>query len=120
MLQLLPPQLPADCAFNLLPRRRAADDVPVRADGDLIRQLMLQGEFRRYVSTISRIPRKFRPPVGMRIENHDLFAELVMNQLNWTDEIRVAANPTFLIIGKLEKVSDGNCGLSASFGNIAA
>ena len=29
-------------------------------------------------------------------------------------------NPTFLIIGKLEKVSDGNCGLSASFGNIAA
>ena len=29
-------------------------------------------------------------------------------------------NPTFLIIGKLEKVSDGTCGLSASFGNIAA
>ena len=29
-------------------------------------------------------------------------------------------NPTFQIIGKLEKVSDGNCGLSASFGNIAA
>lgn len=32
----------------------------------------------------------------------------------------VALNPTFLIIGKLEKVSDGTCGLSASFGNIAA
>lgn len=31
-----------------------------------------------------------------------------------------AFNPTFLIIGKLEKVSDGTCGLSASFGNIAA
>ena len=31
-----------------------------------------------------------------------------------------AANPTFLIIGKLEKFSDGTCGLSASFGNIAA
>ena len=29
-------------------------------------------------------------------------------------------SPTFLIIGKLEKFSDGNCGLSASFGNIAA
>ena len=29
-------------------------------------------------------------------------------------------NPTFLILGKLEKVSDGTCGLSASFGNIAA
>ena len=29
-------------------------------------------------------------------------------------------NPTFQIIGKLEKFSDGNCGLSASFGNIAA
>ena len=29
-------------------------------------------------------------------------------------------NPTFLIIGKLEKVSDETCGLSASFGNIAA
>ena len=29
-------------------------------------------------------------------------------------------SPTFLIIGKLEKVSDGTCGLSASFGNIAA
>ena len=29
-------------------------------------------------------------------------------------------NPTFLIIGKLEKVSDRTCGLSASFGNIAA
>ena len=28
--------------------------------------------------------------------------------------------PTFQIIGKLEKFSDGNCGLSASFGNIAA
>ena len=34
--------------------------------------------------------------------------------------IRYRINPTFLIIGKLEKVSDGNCGLSASFGNIAA
>ena len=32
----------------------------------------------------------------------------------------ITPNPTFLIIGKLEKVSDGNCGLSASFGNIAA
>lgn len=32
----------------------------------------------------------------------------------------MSLNPTFLIIGKLEKVSDGNCGLSASFGNIAA
>ena len=30
------------------------------------------------------------------------------------------SNPTFLIIGKLEKVSGGTCGLSASFGNIAA
>ena len=30
------------------------------------------------------------------------------------------ASPTFQIIGKLEKFSDGNCGLSASFGNIAA
>ena len=29
-------------------------------------------------------------------------------------------NPTFLIIGKLEKVSGRTCGLSASFGNIAA
>ena len=32
----------------------------------------------------------------------------------------MAVNPTFQIIGKLEKFSDGNCGLSASFGNIAA
>ena len=32
----------------------------------------------------------------------------------------VSLSPTFLIIGKLEKVSDGTCGLSASFGNIAA
>ena len=32
----------------------------------------------------------------------------------------LGANPTFQIIGKLEKFSDGNCGLSASFGNIAA
>ena len=32
----------------------------------------------------------------------------------------VLSSPTFLIIGKLEKVSDGTCGLSASFGNIAA
>ena len=31
-----------------------------------------------------------------------------------------AFSPTFQIIGKLEKFSDGNCGLSASFGNIAA
>ena len=53
---------------------------------------MLQGEIRRNISAISRISRKFRPTVGMRIENHDLFAELVTNQLNWTDEIRVAAN----------------------------
>ena len=30
------------------------------------------------------------------------------------------SSPTFQIIGKLEKFSDGNCGLSASFGNIAA
>ena len=33
---------------------------------------------------------------------------------------RPYSNPTFQIIGKLEKFSDGNCGLSASFGNIAA
>ena len=33
---------------------------------------------------------------------------------------RRSPNPTFLIIGKLEKVSGGTCGLSASFGNIAA
>ena len=32
----------------------------------------------------------------------------------------IFAGPTFQIIGKLEKFSDGNCGLSASFGNIAA
>ena len=32
----------------------------------------------------------------------------------------LVASPTFQIIGKLEKFSDGNCGLSASFGNIAA
>ena len=37
----------------------------------------------------------------------------------FSDRLQVF-NPTFLIIGKLEKVSDGNCGLSASFGNIAA
>ena len=35
-------------------------------------------------------------------------------------DTRMAISPTFQIIGKLEKFSDGNCGLSASFGNIAA
>ena len=36
------------------------------------------------------------------------------------EDPRRFSNPTFLIIGKLEKVSGGTCGLSASFGNIAA
>ena len=36
------------------------------------------------------------------------------------DLTKLVISPTFLIIGKLEKVSDGTCGLSASFGNIAA
>mgnify|MGYP003487945472 CR=1 FL=1 len=34
--------------------------------------------------------------------------------------VLILTSPTFQIIGKLEKFSDGNCGLSASFGNIAA
>ena len=62
---------------NLLPRRWAADDIPVRANRDLFRQLMLQGEIRRNISAISRISRKFRPTVGMRIENHNLFTKLI-------------------------------------------
>ena len=37
-----------------------------------------------------------------------------------TSRYKKSLNPTFQIIGKLEKFSDGNCGLSASFGNIAA
>ena len=74
---------------NLPPRRRPADDIAVCADGDLIRQLMLQGEIRRYVSTISRITREFRATVGMRIENHDLFAEFVTDQLDWANEISI-------------------------------
>ena len=77
---------------NLLPRLRTTDEIPVRADGNLIRQLMLQGEIRRYVSTISRIMREFRTTVGMRIENHDLFSQFVPNQLYWTDEVRIPAN----------------------------
>ena len=40
------------------------------------------------------------------------------DQTNPVDD--ASFSPTFLIIGKLEKVSDGTCGLSASFGNIAA
>ena len=36
------------------------------------------------------------------------------------EDVSATLNPTFQIIGKLEKFSDGNCGLSASFGNIAA
>ena len=66
-----------DVIENLLPRRWTADDIPMRADGNLIRQLMLQGEIRRNISAISRISRKFRPTVGMRIENHNLFTKLI-------------------------------------------
>ena len=66
-----------DVIENLLPRRWAADDIPVRANRDLFRQLMLQGEIRRNISAISRISRKFRPTVGMRIENHNLFTKLI-------------------------------------------
>ena len=40
--------------------------------------------------------------------------------LKTEERMALMLNPTFLIIGKLEKVSDGTCGLSASFGNIAA
>ena len=49
--------------------------------------------------------------------------ELMMGQTLMPSTLHssfLTLNPTFQIIGKLEKFSDGNCGLSASFGNIAA
>ena len=82
---------------NLLPRRWAADDVAVGADGDLIRQLAFGRQVSRDVLVIRSRSLQVLAQTRMRIENQNAFPKfiakrLIAKRLNRTNLIRISRN----------------------------
>ena len=75
----------------LLPGQRSADDIAMRANGNLIRQLALRWQIAWNVLVVGCVLLQVRTP-RMRIENDDILPVIFAHNIHRGDEIRIAAH----------------------------
>ena len=76
-----------DVIENLLPRRWAADDVAVGADGELIRQLAFGGQVAWNIPIKGRRHLQFQTVRFVRIQHNHLLAKVLSHRKDCADLI---------------------------------
>ena len=91
---------------NLPPRRWAADDVPVRADGDFLGKLALGRQVSRDVLVIRSDALKMFSATFVGIKHSDRLAILAANRLDGSDLIRIPSNKHEAIGAVVRRIDD--------------